>query len=74
MSESLDRDLTRMERLALRSHILYCAACRRYLQQVTFLRHAMRRLLTRLESGEPFPGPALPDEVRERMKHALRES
>jgi predicted anti-sigma-YlaC factor YlaD len=73
-SESLDRDLTLPERLALRSHMLYCSACRRYTRQITLLRDAMRRLRARLESGEPFPGTVLPDDVRERIKHALREN
>jgi predicted anti-sigma-YlaC factor YlaD len=72
-SESLDRDLGRVERVALRAHLLYCSACRRYVRQVALLREAMRRLLTRLESGAPLPGAALPDDVRERIKHALRQ-
>jgi hypothetical protein len=71
-SESLDRDLSRLERFALRSHLLYCFACRRYSRQITLLKDAMRRLSNRLESGEPLPGPGLPDEVRERIKHVLR--
>ena len=29
-SESLDRDLGRLERLALKSHLLYCISCRRW--------------------------------------------
>jgi hypothetical protein len=73
-SESLDAELTLTERLALRSHILYCLACRRYMRQITLLRDAMRHLLTRLESGAPLPGTALPDDVRARIKHALRET
>jgi predicted anti-sigma-YlaC factor YlaD len=73
-SESLDRDLSRPERVALRSHLLYCSACRRYARQIALFREAMRQLLTRFESGEPLPGPALPDHLRERIKHALRES
>jgi predicted anti-sigma-YlaC factor YlaD len=72
-SESLDRDLTRLERFALRSHLLYCAACRRYAQQVETLRRAVRRLVARVEAGEPLPGPGLPIDARERIKRALRE-
>jgi predicted anti-sigma-YlaC factor YlaD len=71
-SQSLDRDLTLLERLALRLHMLYCSACRRYLRQISVLRNAMRHLQARLESGEPFPGTALPDDVRDRIKRALR--
>ena len=62
-SESLDRDLNRLERLALRSHILYCAACRRYLRQVKLVRSALGQLTTRLETDEPLPGPCLPDDA-----------
>jgi predicted anti-sigma-YlaC factor YlaD len=72
-SGSLDRDLSRLERVALRSHLLYCSACRRYVRQIALLRAAMRRLVTRLESGEPLPGPALPDDVREHIRRALGE-
>jgi predicted anti-sigma-YlaC factor YlaD len=68
-SESLDRDLNRLERVALGSHLLYCAACRRFVRQVEVLRRAVRRI----EAGGSLPGPALPDDVRERIKRALRE-
>jgi predicted anti-sigma-YlaC factor YlaD len=69
-SESLDRDLTRLERVALRSHLLYCGACRRFVQQVAVLRRAVRRI----EAGAPLPGPGLPDDARDRIKRALREN
>ncbi len=71
-SESLDRPLTRMEAVALRSHLVYCSACRRYLRQIRTLSAAMRRLIPRLESADPLPGPSLPDDVRERIKEAIR--
>ena len=51
-SESFDRDLGRLERLALRSHLIYCAACRRYRRQLELLRCAMRRLARDAESGD----------------------
>jgi len=62
-SESLDRDLGRLERVALRSHLFYCAACRRFQRQIKLLRYGMRRLVTRVEAGEPSCGAGLPDEV-----------
>ncbi len=71
-SQSLDRDLDRLERLALRSHLLYCSACRRFLKQALLVRTAARGLLTRLESDLPVPGPDLPIEARDRIKRALR--
>ena len=70
-SESLDRDLGRLERLALRSHILYCAACRRYLSQLKLIRAALKQLGSRLQTDEPLPGPGLPDDARERIKRSL---
>ena len=71
-SESLDRDLGRLERVALRSHLLYCAACRRFHRQIKLLRCAMRRLARRVEAGAPSSGMGLPDDVRERIKRALK--
>jgi len=71
-SESLDRELTLVERLALRIHMFYCLSCRRCLRQITLLRDAMRHMLRELESGEPFPGSTLPDDASERIKQALR--
>lgn len=73
-SESLDRDLIRQERLALRSHLLYCSPCRRYLKQIVLLRDAIGRLMNRVQTESPLPGTALPTEIRDRIKKALRES
>ena len=72
-SESLDRELGRLERLALRSHLLYCAPCRRFAQQIKLLRFALGRLAGHLERDDPLPGPALPDDVRDKIKRALKE-
>jgi hypothetical protein len=71
-SESLDRDLGLMERIALRSHVLYCKACRRYRRQLEHLRCAMRKLSDDLGAGVSSPDPRLPDEARERIKRALK--
>lgn len=70
-SESLDRNLTRSERVALRLHVLYCMACRRYLRQLRLIRRALRQLAMRLETDRPLPGPGLPDAVRARIKQLL---
>jgi predicted anti-sigma-YlaC factor YlaD len=71
-SESLDRDLGAIDRLALRSHLLCCAACRRYRRQIGLLRDATRRLAARAEAGDDLPGPPLPDDVRDRIERALK--
>jgi predicted anti-sigma-YlaC factor YlaD len=73
-SESLDRDLGRMERVALRSHLLYCAACRRFQLQIKLLRCAIGRLAREVEAEDPSPGTVLPDEVSARIKRALKEN
>lgn len=72
-SESLDHELGALEWCALRSHMLYCKACRRFLRQILFLRRALKRLATRVETDDALPGPELPSEVRERIKAALRK-
>ena len=73
-SESLDRDLGRLERIVLKSHLLYCFSCRRYFRQVLLLRRTLRQLAKHLETGQFLPGPGLPDDVRARIKRALREN
>lgn len=70
-SESLDRDLDQVERVALRSHLLYCAPCRRYLRQIKTLGQALQRFAGRLETADPLPGPVLPEDARERIKRRL---
>ena len=69
-SESLDRDLGRLERLALQSHLLYCKACRRAMRQFVLIRVAMKRMSEQIEAG---PGPTLPDDIRARIKRSLGE-
>jgi hypothetical protein len=71
-SESLDRELGLMERVALRTHLLYCTACRRYRRQLERMRGALRKLADDLEAGAPSLGPRLPDDARERIKRALK--
>jgi predicted anti-sigma-YlaC factor YlaD len=71
-SESLDSDLSRLERVALRSHVLYCAACRRYLMQLKLIRAALKQLGARLPTDDLLPGPGLPDDARERIKRSLK--
>ena len=69
-SESLDRDLNRLERLAMRSHQVYCVGCRRYQRQIRLLRDAMRGLAQQIETDA---GPALPEDVRARIKQAIAD-
>ena len=75
VSESLDRDLIPPERFALRAHLVYCSACRRYDRQLLVLRRALCRLSSRLDHDpcacDDLPGPGLPDDARERIERSL---
>ena len=68
-SEGLDRRLSLPKRLGLRLHLLACRWCRRYGNQIRFLRQALR------ERPEDVTGAApgtLSAEARERLQRALR--
>jgi hypothetical protein len=74
VSESLDRKLTRAERWALRLHLLYCIACRRYRRQIFLLKSALRRPAgDRCPPQGPLSTTELGPEARERIKRRLRE-
>ncbi len=42
VSERMDRKLTLMERMRVGSHLIVCAACTRFNEQMSLLRRAMR--------------------------------
>lgn len=44
-SESMDRELTLIERTRVRMHLLVCNACRNFTEQMGLIRHAMRRMV-----------------------------
>lgn len=71
VSESLDRDLPRGERWAVRLHALCCRSCRRYGRQILFLREAIRRGAREPETAALAAGASLTPEARERIKKAL---
>jgi hypothetical protein len=73
-SESLDHDLGRLERFALRSHLLCCTGCRRFERQIRLLWFAMRRSPGRVEHGGPLPGIDRSDEVREWISRAVKRN
>ena len=71
-SESLDRDLSLTEGLALRVHLLMCPPCARFRRHLQFLRDAARRLQDQgaCANGEQA---GLSPEARERMERALEQ-
>lgn len=70
-SEAMDRRLSLFERLGLRLHLSLCKWCRRYGEQLRFLRSAAR------DCGE-HEGGEMPQrlsvEARERIKRKLQPS
>ena len=43
ITQGLDRDLTRWERVALRIHLFFCHACTNFRSHMAFLRSATKR-------------------------------
>ena len=71
-SNAMDRPLTRNERIAFRFHLLICAYCRRFRQQIQIIRSLLRRQSQGgSNSGELF---MLNPDVRARIKDALQRS
>ena len=71
VSQAHDRDLTRAERFAIRSHLVYCTACRRYRRQIAALRQALRLHVRQIQHLKPGGPLALPPEARARISRAL---
>ena len=69
-SEALDRPLSRVDRLALRLHLIGCASCRRFCRQVRDLRRISARLA---DGADDPPAEPLPDDARERIGRSLRD-
>lgn len=68
-SEALDHSLSRGQRLGLRLHLLLCKWCRRYGNQVRFLRQAVHEHPDEVNNATP---QSLSPEARERLKQSLR--
>ncbi|MHC4779020.1 MAG: anti-sigma factor family protein [Planctomycetota bacterium] len=70
-SEALERPLYMAERVALRFHLMMCAACARYDQQVAFIQELVSLHLDRCDKDGPLGDAALPPEVRDRICREL---
>jgi predicted anti-sigma-YlaC factor YlaD len=68
IAESADRDITPLERWALRLHLADCASCRRFRTQLTFLGGVSREMKRHLTAGEVPPDDRLSDAARERLR------
>jgi hypothetical protein len=55
VSEGMDRDLSLVERVRMRLHLMVCAACTRFNGQMDLLRRAMRQMPPIDEPLDPKP-------------------
>jgi len=67
-SEALDRPLPPSKRIGLWLHLLMCKWCRRYGQQIRFLRDAAHEHQDELTDATP---QKLPADARERIRRKL---
>jgi hypothetical protein len=70
-SQSMDRNLSLWEKLGLRIHLLLCKWCRRYRQQLGFLRSAASQCDDHHVSQ---PSQGLSTEARDRIKQKIKAS
>ena len=69
LGEMLDRKLPLRERISIRLHLFTCHYCTLYLEQIKFLRQAMRK---QAEDAESLPDHLRP-EIKDRLKEILRD-
>jgi hypothetical protein len=70
LGESLDREHTWRERLIMKLHLFTCEACKRYLEQVEFLKAAAHAHGER--APDEFANAKLSAESKQRIKTLLR--
>ena len=68
VSQSLDRRLSFAERFGLRLHLLICAGCRQFSQQLAFMRDALAHWHRKIESDASV---TLPKDARQRIGEAM---
>lgn len=69
VSESMDRKLPLSRRMGIRFHLMMCSLCRRYQQQLLFIRSVLQR---NMEADE-ISGQTLPDDARKRIEQKLTD-
>ena len=74
LSDAMDRPLPLGIRLKMRLHFLICKWCERYKNQLLFLRQALRRNPTELESEVAASSRSLSPEAKDRLKRMIRNS
>lgn len=72
VSESMDTELPWGQRMKMRMHLIMCKYCSRFKRQLDLLRKASQSLAS--HPAEPDASSVLPQDVRDHIKKALRES
>jgi Putative zinc-finger len=70
MSRACDGRLTWRERIGVRLHLLYCQGCRRFRDQLRYLRAAAQWLA---QQAQADTDTRLPAGARQRIRDALRQ-
>ena len=70
-SDAFDRELTLMEHIRLRIHLLICGACRNYSENLELLNNIFQGLRKQKKIDENI---SLPESDRERIREALKET
>lgn len=72
VSESMDRNVSRGERLGIRFHLMMCRHCTRHKDQIQAVKDIIRVYAQHLEEAEPTV--QLSEEAKQKMKHMLRQA
>jgi hypothetical protein len=73
-SQSIDRKISRRERMTLRLHFFVCLWCERYHKHLLFIKDALHHDPAQLEDGEASPTAFLSPEARERIKRSFTQN
>ena len=73
ISRSLDEELPRSERMAVRLHMMYCSMCRRFRKHVLRLRETMKQISQSHEAEELNLETSLSAEARERIRGSFHD-
>lgn len=68
LSDAMDRDLSRVERVALRTHNLTCKSCKRFTDQLEFLRKSAQKAVIEDKYS------SLTTDAKERMRETLKQA
>lgn len=68
LSDAMDRDVTRVERTALRLHNISCKSCKRFTDQLGFLRRSAPKAVIEEKHA------TLTSDAKERMRESLKQA